>query len=428
MSLFETQLPDGWAWEPLERHYRITKKPRALDYSVLETIPFVPMEAVPAKGQMRVRYELRARDSITSGTYFERGDVLLSKITPSFENGKQGKAEELPGAFGVASTEIIPIQPVAEASEDYLFYYLLHPEVRHHLAAKMEGSTGRQRVPEHAVRELMVPVPPPEEQVDIARTLRLVQRAITVEEFLVVTTRELTHALMQELFTRGLRGEEQKGTEIGSIPESWEVIPLGSVGKIGNGSTPKRTEPRYWQGGTFPWLTSGKIHERIISEADELVTETAVRECHLPLVPAGSLLIAITGQGKTLGNVALTTIQTCVSQHLAYVIVEHPEVDANFMRHYLSSRYDYLRSLGQAGGSTKGALTCAGLKMVPVPLPRLPEQREIAHMLDLLEQKVNHHERKRIILTELFETLLHNLMTGRIRVADLDIKAKVPAA
>jgi type I restriction enzyme S subunit len=87
------------------------------------------------------------------------------------------------------------------------------------------------------------------------------------------------------------------------------VVRLGDIAKIGNGSTPKRTNEAYWEGGHIPWITSTKIHEVIISRADEFVTETAFRECHLPLVPRKSIVVAITGQGKTLGNAALLGIR-----------------------------------------------------------------------------------------------------------------------
>lgn len=425
MSLFDAELPTSWSWQSLDQHYRITKKPRALDLAVYERVPFVPMEGVPAGGAQSVRFELRAPEEIASGTYFERGDVLLSKITPSFENGKQGKPNELPTAFGYGSTELIPIQPIEDADADFLFYYLLHPEVRAALEERMEGSTGRQRVPELAVRALRIPMPDLEEQRAIATALGVVQRYIAHDQQLTEVARELKLATMATLFSRGLYCQPQRETEIGSIPDTWDVLTLGRVGRIGNGSTPKRTEAGYWQGGTHPWLTSGKIHERIITSTDEFVTDRAIAECHLPIVPAGSLLVAITGQGKTLGNVALTTFDTSVSQHLAYCTIEHEDVDAHFLRFYLASRYDYLRGLGQAGGSTKGALTCAGLKMIPIPKPPLNEQREIARALLLIERKIEHHQRRCALLTELFETLLDDLMTGRRRVADVVPSAAV---
>ena len=82
MSLLDTQLPASWSWETISTRYRITKKPRARVISDSETIPFVPMEAVPLNGRESVRFELRRHADIASGTYFEKGDVLLSKITP----------------------------------------------------------------------------------------------------------------------------------------------------------------------------------------------------------------------------------------------------------------------------------------------------------------------------------------------------------
>jgi len=254
------------------------------------------------------------------------------------------------------------------------------------------------------------------EQRRIARVLATVQTAIEQQARLIALTRELKFALMRKLFTEGLRGEKQKETEIGLVPKSWRVVELGSLAHIGNGSTPKRDNKGYWDGGSIPWLTSGKIHERFIEQADELVTDLAVEECHLPRVRANSLLIAITGQGKTLGNSALVKFATCISQHLAYAQFHTEEVVPEFMLWYLQTRYQHLRSVSQAGGSTKGALTCGYIKTYPVPLPSVGEQNQIAKICAILEKKERNHERRRLTLEELFRTLLHQLMTGQVRV------------
>lgn len=205
MTLFDAALPESWAWQPLGRHYRITKRPRGLNYAMSDRIPFAPMEAVPAGGSARIQYEFREPGAISSGTYFERGDILLARITPSFENGKQGRADDLPKEFGVGSTELTPLQPIASADPWYLFYYLLHPEVREFLAGKMEGSTARQRVPEQALLDLPVPTPPPEEQAAIAAALQLVQRARELEERKYVVLGELLGSSLNDLMTGRLR-------------------------------------------------------------------------------------------------------------------------------------------------------------------------------------------------------------------------------
>src|SRR6266699_425382 len=156
----------------------------------------------------------------------------------------------------------------------------------------------------------------------LLRPLDAVQRAKKARQRELSLERERKATLMEFLFTHGTRGEPTKQTEIGEIPESWHLTPLGEVARIGNGSTPKRSDERYWKGGTTPWITSTQIHDVVIQQANEFVTQTARKECHLPLVPRGSIVVAITGQGKTLGNAAMLAIDTCINQHLAYLRLE----------------------------------------------------------------------------------------------------------
>jgi type I restriction enzyme S subunit len=134
--------------------------------------------------------------------------------------------------------------------------------------------------------------------------------------------------------------------------------------------------------------------------------------------------MAITGQGKTLGNCALLRIEATVSQHLAYVSFNSSEVVGSYIRGYLETRYRYLRDVASGGGSTKGALTCAFLRDLPIPLPPTrPEQQEIADVLDAFDQKIDLHKRKKAVLGQLFQSLLHKLMAGEVRVSDLDLSA-----
>ena len=267
--------------------------------------------------------------------------------------------------------------------------------------------------------EQRLPLPPLPEQKKIAHILSTVQRAIEAQERIIQATTELKKALMHKLFTEGLRNEPQKQTEIGIIPESWEVVELGSLAKVGNGSTPKRANEAYWEGGTIPWLNSTKIHDRFITEADQFVTPQAVKECHLPKVAPNSLLIAITGQGKTLGNSAITRFETCINQHLAYAQFHSAKIVPDFALWFMQTRYDYLRAIAHGGGSTKGALTCGFLKTLPIPVPSRAEQEEIATTFQSLEDKKNFAVRKQAALQDLFRSLLHQLMTAKTRVHEL---------
>jgi type I restriction enzyme S subunit len=283
------------------------------------------------------------------------------------------------------------------------------------------GGDARGKLTKSILERLPLVIPPLAEQRKIAGVLGVVQRAMEQQGRLLALTAELKKELLHQLFTAGLRGEPQKQTDIGPVPESWDVVTLGSLAKVGNGSTPKRDNEGYWQGGTIPWLNSAKIHERFITEAGQFVTDLAVKECHLPRVNPGSLLIAITGQGKTLGNSALVSFETCINQHLAYAHFISPKIVPEFVLWFMQTRYEHLRSISQAGGSTKGALTCGYLKTYPIPVPPLNEQCEIAGVFAALDRKEKLHERKHATLTALFRTLLHQLMTAQIRVHNLDL-------
>jgi type I restriction enzyme S subunit len=112
-------------------------------------------------------------------------------------------------------------------------------------------------------------------------------------------------------------------------------------------------------------------------------------------------------------------LDTCISQHLAYVSFDKSNFDANFVLAYLSQRYSHFREISSGGGSTKGALTCAFLKSYPVPEPPVEEQQKIALWLAAVEEKIAAEKRRLDALNSIFLTLLHDLLTGKVRVHDV---------
>ena len=224
----EMNLPVHWKMVRFGEVATFTKKPRDLRYSEYNEVPFVPMVLIPVAKLFSEEFTLKTNDELSSGTYFEPGDILLSKITPSFENGKQCIIEELPTPFGIATTEVIPIrEAVGVGDKFYLFYYLLLPDVRTLLAGRMQGTTGRQRLGKETLVNLEIPLPPLPEQRAIAHVLQTIQEAKSTRQREIALERERKAALMDYLFSHGTKGEPRKQTEIGEIPENWEVVRLG---------------------------------------------------------------------------------------------------------------------------------------------------------------------------------------------------------
>lgn len=204
-----SELPTKWRKVRLGDAYRFTKKPRGFSLRDYSSVPFVPMEIVPIGQEFFEDYVMKASGEISSGTYFEPGDILLAKITPSFENGKQGIIDHLPLPFGFASTEVIPIQEIDGLSDRmYLFYFLLRKDVRSELAGKMEGSTGRQRLSKSVLEELEIPLPPLSEQQAIANSLRAVKNSQNSRLREAARLDELFGALLEELMTGRIRAVE----------------------------------------------------------------------------------------------------------------------------------------------------------------------------------------------------------------------------
>ena len=198
----EMSLPAHWEMVRLGEVTTFTKKPRDLRYSEYSEIPFVPMNLIPIAKLFSEEFIFKTNDELSSGTYFEPGDILLPKITPSFENGKQCIIKELPTPFGIATTEIIPIREVEGVSDiSYLFYYLLLPNVRTSLAGKMQGTTGRQRLSKDALVNLQIPLPPLSEQCAIATVFQAIEEKIAALETEVEHLDELFHAMLDELMT-----------------------------------------------------------------------------------------------------------------------------------------------------------------------------------------------------------------------------------
>ena len=357
----------------------------------------------------------KASEMRSNTSAFQPSDVLYGKLRPYLD--KAVLADEP----GVCTTELLVLRAKANVDPRFLAAAVHSPGFLEYAVA---GTTGVQhpRTSWAHTRDFPMLAFTLSEQQGIADLLWLVHEAISQSEALVEEAQALKRAAMHTLFTRGLWGEAQKETEIGPVPGSWDVVQLGSLGRIGNGSTPRKATSGYWAAGTYPWLTSAKVYDRNIVEAEQFVTELALTECHLPRIKPGAVLIAITGQGKTLGHCAVLGIEATINQHLAYIEVDTNTVHPSFVRGYLETQYNFFRQVGSGGGSTKGALTCAFLRGFPIPMPSvLEEQRRIVAVLDAIERKIDLHRRKRAVLEELFKALLHKLMTGEIRVGELDL-------
>lgn len=201
----------------------------------------------------------------------------------------------------------------------------------------------------------------------------------------------------------------------------WETWKLGHLARIGNGSTPHRDNHEYWHEGVIPWLNSSVVNEHEVTSADQFVTEQALRECHLPMVPAGSVLVGITGQGKTRGSCTVLSFNATVNQHVAFIVPDKQRTDVWFLHWAIGGLYDYLRAISDDNGGTKGALTCEALSNLRISLPDVAHQQEIAAYLDRettrMDGLIAAKERLLELLAEKRRSLVTRLVTRGLNPA-----------
>ena len=270
------------------------------------------------------------------------------------------------------------------------------------------------------LKERNLPLPPLPEQKKIAHILSTVQRAIEAQERIIKTTTELKKALMRKLFTEGLRNEPQKQTEIGFVPESWELLSIGGLfetqlGKMLSQKAKVGDSPK-------AYLRNKNVQWGRIDTDDLLRMDFNNREAEKFQLRKGDLLVC---EGGEVGRAALWdgSIADCYYQKALHRL--RPKTDQitnDFMVNWMMFAFLLTNTYGVTGTRTTIAhLPEIKLKPLLVPVPSPDEQADIVKALDSIDQKHADHQRKLSVLQDLFRTLLHELMTAKTRVHELEI-------
>ena len=429
-------LPDGFQMTelgPLPKEWRVVrlgevaslvaKKSREIRINDCETYRLVTVKLY-AKGVV-LRSVTRGDKIGTKILYkVEEGDFVFSKI--DLRNGAWGFVPlELAGALVSGDFPIIRIDQTA-VWQDYLTYYLSQPYTWEPFRAVSVGTTGRRRARPDAVMTLPIPLPPLPEQRAIAHVLRTVQRAKEATEGVIAALKELKKSLMQHLFTYGpvpVTERERvplQETEIGPIPAHWRVVRLGEVAKLRTGPFGSLLHASDYVEGGIPFVMPKDLSStgQIIPHSIARIKQDDRNRLNNYLLQVGDIILGRRGE---IGRRALVTKKeegwVCGSGCLRirpndklYPLYLSYLFEIEVVRCYLSS---------EAIGTTMANLNTQILSRLPIPLPPLDEQREIARMLQAVDTRIAAEQARRAALEELFKSLLHELMSGRIRVPNI---------
>ena len=251
----------------------------------------------------------------------------------------------------------------------YIYHFV---KMKQDKLTSSQVGAGIPSVEKKVLENLLIPVPPLEVQDEIVRIL---------DEFTALTaelTAELTARKKQYSWYRDY---------LLKFENKVEIVKLGSISELKSGGTPKTENLEYWENGNIPWMSSGEVNKGNIYETEKKITEKGYNNSSAKMLPKDTVVIALAGQGKTRGTVAITRIELCTNQSLCGII-PNEKLNSDFLYHYLKTQYENLRQLS-SGDGTRGGLNLKMLNNYLVPLPPLEVQKRVVEVLDNFEKICN---------------------------------------
>ncbi|MCB1206323.1 MAG: restriction endonuclease subunit S [Verrucomicrobiae bacterium] len=187
-------------------------------------------------------------------------------------------------------------------------------------------------------------------------------------------------------FPRYLEYKDSGAEWLGDVPSHWRSSFMRWLSRRYSGGTPDKTKLSFWEDGTIPWLNSGAVNDRLITEPSTFITGDALAKSSAKWIPKGALVMALAGQGKTKGMVAQLAIASTCNQSMA-AIIPGPEILSRFLFWWLESNYQNIRNM--AGGDLRDGLNLELLGNICCPLPSLAEQTTIVAFLDRETAKID---------------------------------------
>ena len=369
----------------------------------------------------------------------EPGDVVITKDSEDWQDiGVPALVDETADDF-VCGYHLGIIRPRPLLHPSFLFRLMQSGAVNQRLQTSASGVT-RYGLPNSAVSDVSLPLPPLDEQRAIAafldRETERIDALVAKMRLLIERLQENRTALITRTVTRGLPSEAARavgldpsprlkpsGVEwLGDVPEHWEVLqPSFGFARIGSGTTPHSDSYEYYDGDT-PWVTTTELRETTIFETAKSVTATALRDHPtLSLYPAGALVTAM--YGATIGRLGILGVPATVNQACC-VFAEPTRLQTRFVYYWLLGFRDVLISHSVGGGQPN--LSQQDLRAIRIPAPDAPEQVRIADFLYAQTMRLDKLVRRAVSAIERLQEYRTALITAAV-TGKVDVREPVAA-
>ncbi|OFU82964.1 restriction endonuclease subunit S [Streptococcus sp. HMSC10E12] len=191
------------------------------------------------------------------------------------------------------------------------------------------------------------------------------------------------------------------------LDDEWEQLKLGEHANILTGGTPNTSISSYWEPKEIPWMSSGEVNRRRLDKTDNMISNDGIRNSSARWVKKHSILIALAGQGKTRGMVAVNNIPLTTNQSIA-AIEPDKTLNYEFVFQNLSKRYDELRLISSGDGS-RGGLNKQIVSDISIACPNVNEQELIGNFLADFDSLITMNQHKLDKLIDLKKAYLSEM-------------------
>lgn len=361
-----------------------------------EILPSVEYEDVISEvGQLNK--DIAEKAVHKKGIKFDKIHVLYGKLRPYLHNWIN------PRFKGIAVGDWWVLKPVA-TDKDFL-YRLIQTKQFDDIANLSTGSK-MPRADWNLVSksEFMIPGELKEQHL-IGQCFSNLDNLITLHQRKLDQLKTLKKYFLQNMFTA--KGEKVPRIRFKGFTGDWEQRKIADVAEIITGGTPSTRIVEYWNPPEVPWLSSGEVHKKYITSTDTMISRKGYENSSATMVRENSVLIALAGQGKTRGTVAINRIPLSTNQSIAAMTFSD-DIDPDYVFSNLENRYEELRSISSGDGS-RGGLNKKLVGDVTIPCPTLLEQNAIGTLFRVLNELITLHQRKLDQLQTMKKFMLQNM-------------------
>lgn len=389
--------------------------------------PFVEMASVGENFAGILKIEVRSLEG--SGlSRFKIGDTLFAKITPCPQNGKVAFVKTLPGEVGLGSTEFIVLSPRPDTVPRFLYHLACSHDVRGRAAARMEGSTGRQRVPEEVFsRRLLVPLPHRDEQAAIARVLDAVDTALECTRVAVERAHEVKRAILQQFFYGALGETAYADRPRQKLPTGWSLIPAQQLLAMEpkNGVSPEASaQPPGIPTFSIAAIRDGRVDldsQKNLKYAriDERIAKRYQIATGDVLIVRGNANPDLVGKAGMVGHFPATCIYPDIAKRVVFRTTGAQKVSPEFA--VLAWNHDLvhnqvLRRAKTSNGTLK--INNRDVNQVVMPVPPDGDQAQLVMGAAALDAQMDALAAVERAYEQLKKSLTFDFLTGRVRITN----------